>query len=41
MIFLALKIEVGRIIGKISFYCPLLGISRKDFYKYLINKDRP
>nr|WP_307761467.1 IS3 family transposase [uncultured Phascolarctobacterium sp.] len=41
MIFLALKTEDGRITGKISFYCRMLGISRQDFYKYLANKDRP
>ena len=41
MIFLALKTEDGRITGKISFYCRMLGISRQGFYKYLANKDRP
>ena len=41
MIFLALKTEDGRITGKISFYCRMLGISRQGFYKYLTNKDRP
>ena len=41
MIFLALKTEDGRITGKISFYCRMLGISRQGFYKYLVNKDRP
>lgn len=41
MIFLALKTEDGRIIGKISFYCRMLGISRQGFYQYLANKDRP
>ena len=29
MIFLALKTEDGRITGKISFYCRMLGISRQ------------
>ena len=38
---LALKTEDGRITGKISFYCRMLGISRQGFYKYLANKDRP
>ena len=32
MIFLALKTEDGRITGKISFYCRMLGISRQGFY---------
>ena len=41
MIFLALKTEDGRITGKISFYCRMLGVSRQGFYKYLANKDRP
>ena len=41
MIFLALKTEDGRITGKISFYCRMLGVSRQGFYKYLTNKDRP
>ena len=41
MIFLALKTEDGRITGKISFYCRMLGGSRQGFYKYLANKDRP
>ena len=41
MMFLALKTEDGRITGKISFYCRMLGISRQGFYKYLANKDRP
>ena len=41
MIFLALKTEDGRITGKISFYCRMLGISRQGFYKYLVDKDRP
>ena len=41
MIFLALKTEDGRITGKISFYCRMLGISRQGFYKYLANKNRP
>ena len=41
MIFLALKTEDGRITGKISFYCRMLGISRQGFYKYLETKDRP
>ena len=41
MSFLALKTEDGRITGKISFYCRMLGISRQGFYKYLSNKDRP
>ena len=39
MIFLALKTEDGRITGKISFYCRMLGVSRQGFYKYLANKD--
>ena len=38
MIFLALKTEDGRITGKISFYCRMLGISRQGFYKYLANR---
>ena len=38
MIFLALKTEDGRITGKISFYCRMLGVSRQGFYKYLANK---
>ena len=29
MIFLALKTEDGRITGKISFYCRMLGVSAK------------
>ena len=33
MIFLALKTEDGRLTGKISFYCRMLGISRQGFYK--------
>ena len=41
MIFLALKTEDGRITGKISSYCRMLGVSRQGFYKYLANKDRP
>lgn len=41
MIFLALKTEDGRITGKISFYCRMLGVSRQGFYKYLANKDCP
>ena len=41
MIFLALKTEDGRMTGKISFYCRMLGVSRQGFYKYLANKDRP
>ena len=41
MMFLALKTEDGRITGKISFYCRMLGISRQGFYKYLVDKDRP
>jgi len=41
MIFLALKTEDGRITGKISFYCRMLGVSWQGFYKYLANKDRP
>ena len=41
MIFLALKTEDGRMTGKISFYCRMLGVSRQGFYKYLVNKDRP
>ena len=41
MIFLALKTEDGRITGKITFYCRMLGISRQGFYKYLAKKDRP
>ena len=41
MMFLALKTEDGRITGKISFYCRMLGVSRQGFYKYLANKDRP
>ena len=41
MIFLALKTEDGRITGKISFYCQMLGLSRQGFYQYLANKDRP
>ena len=41
MIFLSLKTEDGRITGKISFYCRMLGISRQGFYKYFTNRDRP
>ncbi len=41
MIFLALKTEDGKMTGKISFYCRILGVSRQGFYKYLANKDRP
>ena len=32
MIFLALKTEDGRMTGKISFYCRMLGVSRQGFY---------
>ena len=41
MIFLVLKTEDGRITGKISFYCRMLGVSWQGFYKYFANKDRP
>ena len=41
MIFLALKTEDGKMTGKISFYCRMLGVSRQGFYQYLANKDRP
>ncbi|WP_026835489.1 IS3 family transposase [Eubacterium xylanophilum] len=41
MKFLAKKTKDGKVKGKISFYCRLLGVSREGFRKYLKNKDKP
>ncbi len=39
--FIAIKTEDGRIKGKISFYCRVLGITRQGFHNYLKTKDLP
>lgn len=41
MKFTALKTENGKITEKIAFYCKALEVSRRGFYEYLKNKDKP
>ena len=41
MKFLSIKTEKGKITGKISFYCRVLGVSRQGFYEYLKNLEKP
>lgn len=41
MTFLAVKTEDGRMKGKISFYCRVLGGSWQGFCKYLVIRDHP
>ena len=41
MKFLDRKTEGGKIRGKLSLYCTVLGVSRQGFYYYLKHKDDP
>ena len=39
--YIAIRTDDGRNIGKISFYCNTLQVSRQAFYDYLERKDKP
>ncbi len=41
MKFIALKTKDGELKGDIAFFFRILHVSRKVFYQYLANKDRP
>jgi len=39
--YIAIRTDDGRNIGKISFYCNTLQVSRQAFYDYLEHKGKP
>ena len=39
--YIAIRTDDGRNIGKISFYCSMLQVSRQAFYDYLERKGKP
>ena len=39
--YIAIRTDDGRNIGKISFYCSTLQVSRQAFYDYLERKGKP
>ena len=39
--YIAIRTDDGRNIGKISFYCSTLQVSRQAFYDYLKRKKKP
>ena len=39
--YIAIRTDDGRNIGKISFYCNTLQVSRQAFYDYLERKGKP
>ena len=39
--YIAIRTDDGRNIGKISFYCNTLQVSRQAFYNYLERKGKP
>ena len=39
--YIAIRTDDGRNIGKISFYCSTLQVSRQAFYDYLGRKGKP
>ena len=39
--YIAIRTDDGRNIGKISFYCSALQVSRQAFYDYLERKGKP
>ena len=39
--YIAIRTDDGRNIGKISFYCNTLQVSRQAFYDYLGRKGKP
>ena len=39
--YIAIRTDDGRNIGKISFYCSTLQVSRQAFYNYLERKGKP
>ena len=41
LMYIAIRTDDGRNIGKISFYCNTLQVSRQAFYDYLECKGKP